>query len=496
MNNDLLHLYKSLPTIVKQSLPRLFHDSPKTLLLAQFLDTERDADFKTSKAVNFIYRDEMASDDAPTYAVLVNRFYKLRQTFRQWLLTQFKNNELTCPSVEQELIFVRMLMAKNELTYALDTLERLSSQCRAYFLYEFLPEIEDLCLLCMQSLNPYDVALLATYEQRLAEANAHEQALRQLVYWYRRSFLNDSLTESLDQIRKICTKNPTNTRFQLIYRMTAFSRGVTHPELASKSRHVLVRHLNELTQLMEANPQIPIIGTALCADERIRYNLELLKSSFYIMGGDFRTALHCIEKRAQMEAASPYLAESKSLAYFRNELIVYLLNERYEQAVEAALAYKAFCLHIQPHQPPFAWLELAHCYIQGAAVLRPSADTLREVLRGVRQLMECDLPTQFNVLEAQSAYWWLLVIAGRREQALAWLATQGEACLYFQLQLAAERLVTSEFVAVLRCPSMEAIRDYRALAQEQTGQCSMMVQHSIKVLLWVLEQLEEELMVV
>lgn len=426
MNQELIYLYRSLNSGIKESLAILFSDSPKTLLLAAFLDQVSESDFKSSKAVNFIYQQEQ-KEEGLAYSVLVNRYYKLRQTFRQWLIGQLRSNDSYMLPEENELLCLRLLVTKNQYIHAAGELKRLSQRCRADGLYELLPEVERLHLYCLQSSRMHDAEAQAQQLTTLQEAIDWAHQLQQLGFWYMQCFNMQLLPESLAQIRKICGKYPDLPRFQLIYRYTAFFRGVFSSDMNHKSRHVLMRHLNELTALLAEYPRMPIIS--LSNRERILYNLEVAKMIFFMAGADFSQALQCVYARQKWAADYPFLVESKSLPEYRNYVIVFVANQLYQEALDEAR--RLFQQLSASPSPNAAHVELAYCYIFGGAVLRPSGKEVETTLRELARLVE-ELQNQPNLcLEATAARWWLLIVLRRWQEAADWQRQKGwEACVY------------------------------------------------------------------
>src|ERR1051326_2265703 len=79
MNKQLFDSYKKLAETEKAEMRFRLKDSPVGLSFIEFLDKCNNRNFRNSDVVQHIYKDEL---DKKPYAVLENRFFKLRKKIR------------------------------------------------------------------------------------------------------------------------------------------------------------------------------------------------------------------------------------------------------------------------------------------------------------------------------------------------------------------------------------------------------------------------------
>ena len=106
MNEELFLLFCEMNSASRTALDHAFSKSPKMLQLINFLK-KSEKTFKTPKAINTVYSEEL---DTIAYPTLINRFYKLRQQLIEWLYHYLKKTENYSSKEEQSLNFIRYLV--------------------------------------------------------------------------------------------------------------------------------------------------------------------------------------------------------------------------------------------------------------------------------------------------------------------------------------------------------------------------------------------------
>lgn len=335
MNAELLHLYQQTNEAQRRQLKQVFSDSPKTLRLVAFLEQQKTDDFKTPKAVNFIYQEELADT---AHKVLVNRFYKLRQSLREWILEQTQPTDSVFLPEEQELGQLRLLVTKNEYGFALPRLQQLQQRCDEQAIYELLPEVLQLTLRCIQSSDSANLALQESYENQLITAAERLRALQWMQYYYRRSFREQSPNrypkELIAEIRKIYERDRESIRFAKIYHYIAFARGAFFFEHVARSGNALQRHLNSFWELQAAHPKVPVLYVEMHHAERAAFDIYLVQASFDFMRGKWASAAQAIAQRQALRGQAPHIYPRMPEAEYRNSITVYLVNQQYDQALQ------------------------------------------------------------------------------------------------------------------------------------------------------------------
>lgn len=362
MNEELLHLHRRLSEAQYKELLKAFSDSPKTLLLLHFLAQSDGDNFKTAKAVNAIYADELKE---VAYPVLVNRFYKLRQALRETLLEQLQQGEECFAPEEKELGFARLLVVKNEYGKAFPRLQALEKECREREIYELLPEVLLLLLRCVQSSDYANIKLQEEYENKLLEVIENQRLLQQLQYHYRRSFrVAVHLQEALQYMEQTHREQPQSARFAKIYWYTAFARGVFQPQPTEKAIETLDQQLQSLLALQESQPKVPVVYYELHHFEKTRFDLQLCQMAHAFAQGKWANSLKLLEERQTLRRQYSYLYPRISESEYRNAITIYIANQRFDEALHTCEELFEFYEQNSPdNQYHLAYLELTNIYI-------------------------------------------------------------------------------------------------------------------------------------
>ncbi|MCP4443038.1 MAG: hypothetical protein GY810_29380 [Aureispira sp.] len=338
MNKELCLLYNGLDAQRKVALDLVFEDSPKALKLLELL-AQKEQQFKTTTAVNTIYKHEL---ERVEYATLVNRFYKLRQHVKDRLLVQLKQTKNCFTPTELDLGYARYLKDISEYKHALEILEKLEEECWTDEKFELLPEIINLKIYCVQSLNS-DMAYLEACEDNFLKAIELQKALQQIQLYaqrlHRKMFGVERVEEtyelyqkSLRPIRKLKEKYSKVKRFRMLYHYQAFSSGVLIPKMVTKSRNALHRHLNSFMELWEQYPKIPLMHLQINFREYMQFRLCDLQSAFYFNKGDFANALKAVDQKYDLRKKYPSLCPRESEADYHNGIVICMCNNAYQKA--------------------------------------------------------------------------------------------------------------------------------------------------------------------
>jgi hypothetical protein len=265
MNKEIKHLYQELSISDKEHLLKNFEQSPKMILYVKALEESNLV--TTQKAVKVIYEVEL---DLIEDNILINRFYKLRNVLRLYLLNQLKNRLKSFTNEETELKFLRLLLLKNEYAYVLERAKKLEKICWKDNLFELLPELMSMIISALHLHKSRDIKAIAAYVEKLDTANELLYALHKfensinsfrlkITSAYNQAELAELYNSIITKIRRKAKALKSYPRFNLIYHYVSFSVGGQLQNIVYKTSNVLTRHLNQLDKLLAENPNMPII---------------------------------------------------------------------------------------------------------------------------------------------------------------------------------------------------------------------------------------------
>lgn len=331
MNEEVLRLYQNLESSRKKHLEEIFQESPKTLLFIEFL-ANCDKRFKTPKAVNFIYKEEL--EELP-YTTLVNRYYKLRQSLKEWLLAQLKHSSVCFTAEEQELAFLRLLVVKNQFAYALDLLKNLEKKCWEANLFEILPEVLQLIIRCIRSVLKYDDPQRKEYQEKFKLAIDLLEILQTMQYKFQYIYSHpDEYQSIIASLRREIKKHKQYHRFTLLYHYIAFSTGVFLPEISTKSRNALSRHINQYEKLSQKHKNTPITYFEPYHREKIEIDLCLRQAMFDQSRLLFKRALKEAKKHQELTQKYDFLHPPRSENRYLNLIYVAICGEGFDFALK------------------------------------------------------------------------------------------------------------------------------------------------------------------
>jgi hypothetical protein len=347
MNKVVKHLYTELPATNKKQVYLDFEQSPKMLLYLELLENVKTV--STQKAIATIYKEEREDIEDK---VLINRFYKLRSKLHLHLLGQMKDHPNSLTKEEKELIFLRLLVLKNEHYAALKQLKVLEKKCWEDNLFELLPEVINLIKSSMHAHQPNNEEILdylekaelaaellynlQKFQNYIASFSAHYYTLNNEIS------LLDYYKSVINKMRRKANAFKEFPRFSLLYHYTAFCIGCQLGEVTSVISNILSRHLNKLRQLMDAYPEMPM---DLYGPNHRMFNLDLTylqESMYWYSKQDAKKSYACILK-------SKGLRMDNSTVYFRttegtlnNIVLCCIASKKHEVTLEYIEMIKEF----------------------------------------------------------------------------------------------------------------------------------------------------------
>lgn len=333
MNEELFHLFCEINPESHIALNHAFKKSPKMLRLIYFLKTIN-ATFKTPKAINVVYKEEI---DTTNYSTLINRFYKLRQQLIEWLYHYLKKTEDFSSKEEQNLNFIRYLADQNQFKDALDKALKLEKHCKELNLFELLPRIMNTIIYCRQCILYDNDSFVLEDEARLLKAINWHQVLQKLQYYYQvahRAKKLDEYKKVLLSVRKLIAPYKEFPRFLLIYHYLAFSKGVVLLGNKKQSTNALVRHLNKIEGILDQHPKMPIVFARAHYVPLTTSTLFLLKAIFYFQRGQFSKATQMLKSRDQIITTNPTISFPASEPEIHNMITMLVGDKQYDAALK------------------------------------------------------------------------------------------------------------------------------------------------------------------
>ncbi|BDS14344.1 hypothetical protein [Aureispira anguillae] len=349
MNEEIYFLYKDLPYIQQRYIYQLFEKSTKMKRLIEVIES-KGRHFKTVYAVNYIYSQETQTTD---FKVLINRFYKLRQELKDWLLNQLKYSPVCFTDEEQELIYLKQLIINNEYTLARERLKTLEQICWEKNLFELLHQVIELRLRCIQASSTLgdstEEELLEQYER------AHElfMVLSKIkTIGFKTAYSpKDKTDKYLEKIKTIIRPYTQYPRFKLFYHYIAFSKRFAS---INNSKQVTSRHLNAFKKLQQAQPDMPKIFFERHYKERDYFYSLMKEAAFYSNMNEHKKALKLIKEIVAFEQSNKvYL--TKNDGYMSNKFIIAMCAKDYDFAFGVLKERKIFqeVNNVKKHAYPF-----------------------------------------------------------------------------------------------------------------------------------------------
>jgi hypothetical protein len=258
MSIELTQLYKSLSDTQQTELFEQFRNAPKMLLLFRLLQQE--TLLNTNKAINTIYQQELS--EGTEREVLTNRFYKLREKAKTALLDSAQKHPTFLCVEEQNLHQAFFLINQQDFRGAIQTLSALEDDYQARELYELLPNVYDLILLGLSSLEPIPKDLFKVYVDKKAKSLELKSVLEQLLSHHFQIFLD--MEQYLPLIKKTnqLAKKYKSVRFELLHRYLALRFGIYKEKMPESVSKTIPNHFRAFYKLAQTHPNTPLFTLA------------------------------------------------------------------------------------------------------------------------------------------------------------------------------------------------------------------------------------------
>lgn len=406
MNEELYLLMNEVNTEGANSVEYAFGNSSRMLRFIEFLKS-LEGTFKTQKAISIIYKEEVGVVD---YKKLINRYYKLRQELMEWLYNYLKKTEHHSSKEEQQLNFIQYLISKNQFKEALDRLAKLEEECRALNIIELLPNIIEHILHCKQAFFLGESLDLTLDCERLWKAISCHQDLQKLNYYHIIAYeakSSEAYKDLLSKIKRLISSHKTMPRFEMIYRYTAFLRGMTLPEIVENSSNALMRHLNRFEELRKQYPKIPGTDLKVHNVKLMTYNILVIKSVFFYNRGKFNKAAQAVLEQNKLRKANPNVPFAISASVLKNSLIFLATNRQYKAALHQWDELSAFLVkHEQFDRLKFIAYDKAMIYF----FQFPEGSNMDDISLLLEEIERYILNGDFEIFMIEAKIWLSLIL--------------------------------------------------------------------------------------
>lgn len=335
MNKDLYHLYQDLAPRDKATINERFAEAPKMLQLIKLVITQGKT-LNTIKAVNSIYGEELGSQ---SFQKLTNRFYKLRQELKEWLLVQLKDSPACFTDIERELSYLQLLVIKNEYSHAIEKLIKLEQRCWELNLFELLPQVLELCIRCLQALEFNNHTKQKEYVEKYRVAQKLFLLVKELRSFGFAMLYEKDIEQVLQTMRRIIKPYSKYPRFKKIYHYLAFRRSIFLP---NPQYNAISRHLNNYKKILTAHPQMPCLQYEQYYMERTAIAFYESEAVYFALRNDFKKAYRALKEREKEINLKSDIYIKTTERDLHNYSIIYVNAGAYEEALTYIQQIKDF----------------------------------------------------------------------------------------------------------------------------------------------------------
>lgn len=404
MNNVLQSGYDLLRAEEKRDLRQRLSDSPRAILLLDFLEDRKGKKFNTVDAVATIYSDERDEE----FTTLRNRFFKLRKHI---ISTLDQNTDGATAGVallplEEELFRCRQLIGGNHFAQVSKQLKALIAECRRMNIFELLPEAYNLLVYAHLALN--NISELERNLRDMEESSRLLDDLRSVQAMARRIYLGaitrdtDAVAKQLQAMRRIVLRRSGFPRFELYYHFIVVTNAPSVPGYSGKGH---ARHLASMKKMMAKYPGMPAGSYEPNGTVLMQYYLLVADGSHHFMRGDVHSCYALFKESWEIQERIPNLKLRRSESHFKNKIAIEVATGRYREAVKTAHELIDFQKeHKQEEKRLNGYAELAVIYSYAYPTLKcPDPEFLSRQLKALTALLKREKSMQLGDGQATQA---------------------------------------------------------------------------------------------
>ncbi|HEY6161522.1 MAG TPA: hypothetical protein VI112_09875 [Bacteroidia bacterium] len=455
MNKQLYDTYKKLGETVKSEIRFRLKDSPVGLSFMDFLEQCANRNFHNRDVVEHIYKEELESKP---YAVLENRYFKLRKKFADEYLVANEDANVFLPDEEQELQRCRQLISNNEKETAYQRLSELEKICWQKNIFELLPAIIDQLIFCNQAFNRLDRN--ERLFGRLEDAIQLEADIKRCIMLARKVYeINyrsgvKHARKELEAMKDLAMKHVKYPRFNMCYHHVSLYYKLGSTDYVNDMQ-VISRHYAQFRKLHEQYPLLPLIAYRVNYIQYQHFHFRQIQVFYHFNRCEFEEAYAAMKEAWEMtEAEENIFRVYKSESLYFNLISAQLATERYAEADMTADRYIAFLKqNDQSGKMPYAYTQKA--MIWAAAFPKIKSEQVDFFLKRIEEYQRT-LKKQDNIqlswAESEALRAKIFFIQRRYEKALAMLKSEEVKKFYESLGL---YQLFGELYSLYRSPSRE-----------------------------------------
>jgi hypothetical protein len=367
MNKQLFDSYKKLSVTAKSEMRFRLKDSPVGLSFIEFFEKCTNRNFRNSDAVEHIYKEEL---EKKPYAVLENRFFKLRKKINDEFLSAVEDEGGLLPAEELELHQCKQLVRDNEKETAYQRLIILERDCWAKNIFELLPAILDQLIFCNQSFNRLERNDLL-YD-RLEKAIDLQADMARCMMIARKAYeINfrsgiKMAKKELEMLKDLAVKHAEYKRFDMCYHHVSLYYKLGSADYINEMQ-VISRHYASFKKLNALHPLMPLIGYRVNYTAYQHFHFQLIAVFYHFNRCEFEEAHAAMKEMWEMmEKDRSIFGIYKTESSYFNMINSLMATERYPEADKIADQYFNFLKeNNQADKIPFAHTLKAHIWCSG-----------------------------------------------------------------------------------------------------------------------------------
>lgn len=335
MNNVLQSGYDQLRAEEKRNLRQRLVDSPRAILLLDFLEERKGKKFNTVDAVNTVYSDERDEE----FTTLRNRFFKLRKHIIETLgqgAEGTATNAVLLP-LEEELYKCRQLIGANHFTQAAKQLKALIAECKRLNIFELLPDAYNQLVYTNLATNNFKEH--ESNLKNLEDSSKLLDDLRTMQVTARRVYIGAvqrdtaEVMKHLQAMRRIVLRRSAFPRYELFYHFVVITNAAAVPGYSGKGH---ARHLAAMKKLTAKFPDMPAGSYEPNGAALMQFYLLVADGAHQFMRGDVHGCYNLFRQSWDIMERVPNLKLRKSESSFRNRIAIEVATGRLREAVKTA----------------------------------------------------------------------------------------------------------------------------------------------------------------
>ncbi|MFT4969124.1 MAG: hypothetical protein ACI9O4_000869 [Chitinophagales bacterium] len=358
MKADILALYQSLDQNDRIEVVQKIENNHLLGVLFELIDG-----ITILSPVKVIYRLFGKKVTLKNQKDYLKRFYKLHAELKIIIVDTVSKKISSLNILERDLLYCKNLILSNNEILALKPLAALKEKIHEFEIFELLPEVLHLQVFLNKRMSPFDYDGINYLIEELTKSYMLRRALEKIILIQTGLITShDELKKNIKSFQKIINDFPHSNRFRKMYHFYVVNNKLVFPVQVSKEKHAITRHLNNLDNLLESYPQIPM--TFLNKDVEIlnRFKQTLLVFSFNLLIENFEACNVQKEKKEALRIDNPKVYLPATFSELYHDYILFLMNEEFDKASQKTDNMELL-LHLEGNQNSLIHVELQRALI-------------------------------------------------------------------------------------------------------------------------------------